>query len=482
MKTTKIVGGSLWMIAMRWSMRVIGLVSTVILARLLTPEDFGLVAMAAITVGLFDLLASTGVDLALLQNQKATREHYDTAWTIQVIQGVIVTLLLFFAIEPAAIYFDEPRVRAALAVLALRPLVDGFTNIGIVAFRKELDFAREFRFQVIHKFAGFLIVVVLAVLWRSYWALIVGRVVAGLIAVAISYGMHPYRPRVSFAKMGEIWSFSQWLLLARIGDFGKQQSDKFVVGGTSGTEAMGGYHVAKEIGSMLSHELVYPIRRALFPNFAILVADRVAFERTVLLLIGVIATLIVPVQLGLAAVAVDFVAIVLGPQWSGIAELIAILAVAGLASSLAIAVEFLLPVTDNTRLAAAAAWLELVLLVPVLIVVARSGDLVAVSIARLAVAVAFLPLMFAFVSRSCGIGLGPMLRVMWRPLSAGIAMFLVVRAGYAWFPDYAALRLAAAIPVGAVTYCVTMLVLWHLAGRPTGVETMIWKRALQRKK
>ena len=83
------VRGSVWMVAMRWCMRGIGLISTVILARLLTPEDFGIVAMCMIVVGLLEAISYTGVDLALIRDSRTTRHHYDTAWTIQVLQASI---------------------------------------------------------------------------------------------------------------------------------------------------------------------------------------------------------------------------------------------------------------------------------------------------------------------------------------------------------------------------------------------------------
>lgn len=473
---TRIVGGSLWMISMRWTMRLIGLVSTIVLARLLTADDFGLVAMALIVVGLMNILADAGVDLALLRDREASKEHWDTAWTIQVIQGIIVAVLLLLAIDPAARYFDEPRVRAALLVLAARPAIEGFRNIGIVAFRKELDFAKEFRFNVFQKLATFVIVMTLALLWRNYWAMIVGSVATGFISVAISYAMHAYRPRFSLGKAKEIWSFSQWLLLSRIGVFGNRQTDKFVVGGTAGTSSMGDYHIAKEIGSMLANELIFPIRRALFPNFAIIVASQQKLEHSVLVMLSFAATMIVGVQFGLASVAPDFVAVVLGERWTSVTGLLRILAFAGTATSTIMLLEFLLPITNQARLAAFAAWLELAVLIPVLLFMARGGDLEAVATGRLAVAIFFVPVMFLLISRKCDVRLMSMIGCVWRPLIAGTVMFVSVQTLYSVLNQPPAVRLAITVLAGAATYCMTVAMLWFMAGRPIGMENEIWKR------
>ena len=108
----RLLSGSLWMIAMRWSMRLIGLVSLIVLARLLAPDDFGIIAMAMIFVGLLEIIAFTGVDLALIRDDQAGRAHYDAAWTIRIIQGALVAGLLLLAAPLAGGYFDEPRVVA----------------------------------------------------------------------------------------------------------------------------------------------------------------------------------------------------------------------------------------------------------------------------------------------------------------------------------------------------------------------------------
>lgn len=149
--THHLVRGSAWMIAARWAMRLIGLASTVILARLLAPDDFGVIAIALIVVGLLETVAYAGVDLALMRPGADSREHYDTAWTIQLIQGALIAGFLLLLAPWVSPFFSEPRATAVIQVIALRPLIMGLQNIGIVAFRKELDFAKDFRFTLYTK-------------------------------------------------------------------------------------------------------------------------------------------------------------------------------------------------------------------------------------------------------------------------------------------------------------------------------------------
>lgn len=152
-----VLKGAAWSLALRWGMRLLGLLSTVLLARLLSPSDFGLVAMAMLVVAFVQAWLAFGVDTALIQNQDATREHYDTAWTIRILQGVVVAIGVAAAAPFAATYFEEPRITAVLLVLSFAILLGASANIGVVAFRKDLEFDKEFRFQIIGKILGFVV-------------------------------------------------------------------------------------------------------------------------------------------------------------------------------------------------------------------------------------------------------------------------------------------------------------------------------------
>ena len=132
--------GAFWMVSTRWVIRGIGIVSTLILARILTPEDFGIIAVAMLFISLVEILVEFGTDSALIQRQDAERAHYDTAWTIRILQFVFVSIVVFICAPYTAIFFDEPRVELLIRVLAFGLLLQGFENIGVVAFRKEFRF------------------------------------------------------------------------------------------------------------------------------------------------------------------------------------------------------------------------------------------------------------------------------------------------------------------------------------------------------
>lgn len=133
-------------VAMRWTDKFIGFVSTLILARLLAPEDIGIIAMASLVIGFIDVFLDLGVNIALIQNRNAAPAHFNSAWTLRLAQSATAAVLIVLASSAAATYFKDARVESVLHVMALGLIVASFENIGIVTFQKEMKFGLEFRF------------------------------------------------------------------------------------------------------------------------------------------------------------------------------------------------------------------------------------------------------------------------------------------------------------------------------------------------
>lgn len=464
--------GAVWMIGARWAMRVIGLVSTMVLARLLAPDDFGLIAMVMLAYGLLETISYAGVDLALMRSGADTREHYDTAWTVQILQGAFITLLLLAAAPPIASYFSEPRAVAVILFVAPRAVIEGLQNIGIVAFRKELDFAKEFRFTLYNKLLNFVFVVGAALWFRNYWALVFGSLASCVIGVSMSYAMHPYRPRLSLAKMGEIWSFSQWLMISRIGSFLSRKCDEFIVGGYAGTTAMGNYHVASDLATMPSNELVMPVRRAMFPTLAKMADQPREFGVAVLDSFSAIAALCLFMSSCLIVVAPELVGVVLGQKWLAAIPLMRWLALFGGFSALVLVLEVPLWVSGQTNLSAAQAWLELAVMVPLTWLAVRSFGVEGAAAARAGVSMCMVPVMMLLTARAGSVTFARLLVAVFRPLVAAVGMILLVGAAPMMSLGPAIVVLAAKLMLCVLIYPAMLMALWALSGRPAGFEAM----------
>lgn len=473
------IKGSLWMVATRWVMRGIGLAGTIVLARLLVPEDFGLVAMAMLVVGLLDILTSFGVDLALIRNVDAQRRHFDTAWTIQVVQGAMVAVALVVAAPFAAGYYGEPRIVPVMQILALGVAAQGFNNIGVVAFRRDLNFSREFWFSVIRRLISFVVTVALALLWRNYWALVAGVIAGQALGVFLSYAMHPYRPRFSLEAIGEVWSFSQWMLVVNIGDYLYNKVDEFIVAGVAGSKYLGVYSMASDISNMPTTELVFPISRALFPGYAKLAAEPRRFVYAYLNVLSFVALFASGVGIGIALVAHDLTVVVLGPKWLDAVPIIQWLALFGIIRAVYGQVGSVLTALGRVRSLAMLMWLQLIFLIPGATWAGVAGGIAGVAMAKVLVALLFALLLFYSLTRVMPISAMEIADCLWRPALAGLAMVLAVN-GLADPEAGAALSLARDVAVGAVTYSFVILLLWRLAGRPRGGEQFVLEVAGRR--
>ena len=164
----RLIHGSTWMVAMRMGIRGIGLVNTLVLARLLTPSDFGIVAMAMLLVSFIEVFAETGQQSALIRHPNPQRAHYDTAWTMSLLINSALCLIILAASKYSVLYFHDERIVPVIQFLAFRVFVGGFLNIGVVNFRRDLDFAREFRFGVFKKVLTLVATITMAFAWRDY--------------------------------------------------------------------------------------------------------------------------------------------------------------------------------------------------------------------------------------------------------------------------------------------------------------------------
>lgn len=469
--------GIVWMVAARLMDRSIGIVSTLILARLLVPDDFGLVAMATAIGGLLDLLGAFSFDVALIQNTAAERRHYDTVWTINAIFQIICAGALVALAGPAAAFYAEPRLAGVMYVLAVSYLLGAFGNVGVVAFRKELDFKKEFNFIFARRIVTFAATISCAFLLRSYWALLIGITLGRLVGLIMSYTMNSYRPRFSLAAAKELFHFSKWMLINNGLAFIWRDGCTFVIGRVYGAASLGIYSVSYEISNLPSTELVAPINRVTLPGFA-KIGDPAAIGVAYLRLLGIISLVILPVGLGIAAVAEPLVLTALGKNWTAAIQLIAVLGINGAIGATQ---------TNNTSV-----WLalglprrvtllhtcNLLVLFPALIFFVKFYGLIGVGYAYILAQGINVPLGMSMTKQLLGFRWEEVARVIWRPAAGSIAMYFVVAHFDQRIVEQMPLvRLLLDAAVGAGVYVTVVLILWWISAKPAGAETYCLERA-----
>lgn len=309
--------GAGWTVGWRMATRLLGLLNTLILTRLLLPSDFGLVALGSSFVVSLDAMSALGIEDALVRERAPDRELYDTAFTLNLIRSTLTGTILTVAALPTAAFFREARLAEVLLALALGTVATGLTNIGVVEFRRTLSFNREFRLLILPRLAGVLVTIIVALATRSYWALIAGILTGRSLMVVLSYTMHPYRPRLTLRAWRHLAGFSVWTWALSIATLVRDRSDGFLIGWSLDATQVGIYSVGTEIAELPTTELVAPLGRACFSGFA---AARHAGEdsgQTYLRVVAVVVLLTFPLALGISLLADPMVRLALGPEWLG---------------------------------------------------------------------------------------------------------------------------------------------------------------------
>jgi O-antigen/teichoic acid export membrane protein len=467
--------GAAWMVSMRLVMRGAGLINMAVLARLLVPEDFGLIAMASLFIGLIETFSEFNFDVALFRDQKAERAQYDTAWTLSIIRGLAAAMILVAIAGPAAAAFDEPRLETIIIVLAASTLLLGFQNIGVVDFRKTLNFRKDFVFLASEKLVAVVVSIALAFLFRNYWALVGGIVVSKIWRLGASYGMHPYRPRLSLAEWRELFAFTKWLLLQNMLFFLKTRIDRIVIGKVLGATTLGLYTIAFDFANLVTSELMAPIRRALLPGFARLAAERERTRAMFLEVFGLTLWLGAPIAIGIGLLALPLVRVLLGEGWLEAVPLIQVLIISGFITLLSSCSHPIFLALNRPELPTVLSALSLVLLFPGLLVGTSHhgvlGAAVAVMVAQISVAIADSLVMMRLLQ------LGPAAigAVAWRSIAASSLMAAAVHAlmriwpyhGF-WLADLGLLVTAAVL--GGLVYLSASLLLWTLFADGRGPE------------
>jgi O-antigen/teichoic acid export membrane protein len=467
--------GAGWVIGWRMATRVLGLLSTLILVRLLLPEDFGVVALGAAFAQAVDAMSVLGTDDALIRECEPTRAMYDTAFTLNATRGVLTGLMVAGGAGPVAEVFGEPRLGTLLLALAALSVIDGWLNIGVVDFRRDFQFHKEFLLNILPRVVSVGITIAAAALFRSYWALIAGQAAFRIVRVAASYRMHPYRPRFSLAAWRGLMLFSAWTWVLAVTQMMQARVDAFVIGRWLGSGGVGAYALGIEIASLPTTEIVDPLGRAAYSGFSATRREggtHALFNR----LVAHSVLITWPAGLGMSMVADPLVRVALGERWLLVVPIIQVLSLACGFSTFGNLAFMLL--RTHGYLATTCAVVLMGLLAKVVLI----GALLhfrGLSGAAMGAAIAIVlesSMLLAVAAVTQRMPLGPLLARCWRVAAACAAMAGALwGAGLAWTGgselfSASVLRLLGSAALGAFAYVATLGALWTAQGRPEGAE------------
>jgi len=150
----------------------------------------------------------------LIQKKEAIKSYLDSAWTVLILRGFILFIILYFIAPYAATFFDAPKAEPIIRVIGFSILFGAFTNIGVIYFQKELEFNKQFIYQFSGTLADFIVAISAVLILKNVWPLVFGLLAGNIVRCFVSYLIHPYRPHLSseLAKVKELFGFGKWIL------------------------------------------------------------------------------------------------------------------------------------------------------------------------------------------------------------------------------------------------------------------------------
>ncbi|MDB5372849.1 MAG: hypothetical protein JWP04_1491 [Belnapia sp.] len=484
----RVAVASLYAVLQRVVLRGLGIFSTLLLVRLLQPDDFGVVALAFAVYAVLDVLTATGFGMALVRMKDPQPAHYNTVFTLTILRGVVIALVVGVLAEWQARFMGEPRIGPVMWVVAASAFVQSFESVRVFDFERNLRFDRLLRYTLVSKVLALVISLPLAFWLQNYWALVLGIPLSRLVTIPYSYYLAPHRPRLTLEAWRELFGFSKWLMLGNLCTVADGQLMTFIVGRFQGMAAVGLYQVGFQIAALPITEIAAPIRPPIFAGFSRVWHDVEELRRQYMNGFELQWVLLVPLSIGLMLTSREVTLLFLGGEkWGSLATLMPLIALYSLFDNFGVFVQMIFIVTNRQRPMVIAYFVLILLRLVVVAYGAATHGIEGAAWALLGSAILNASVWQAMVGPLMNLKPSRVLRALWRGTLAALVMCAVVllvpddvgtgMLGAATWQVVFALLVKAG--VGAPAYIGALLLFWALSGSPQQAAEAHLVRACQ---
>jgi len=309
--------------------RSISPISTLVLAALLSPSDFGTVAVSALVIALAQVVVGLGLGPAVIQRRTMAGEAAAASfWMSLSVAGVLYALLWISAPLLAQTY-HIPLVRDVVRVSGISLLLFGAGTIPLALLQRDLKFRKIFWVESVSQVTGVVVSLVLALWGAGVWALVFGPLTAAAVRTLIAWGISDWHPFISVNRevVRSLIGFSFWVMGSGFLSWLFLYADNAIAGYYFGGTGLGVYSLGFNIGNLLPGLVVPALSTVAYPAFCALQCDRLEVGRRLLQLQSLTAALLFPLCFGISAIAVPVFALLYGPKWQGLGEVIQFLAI-----------------------------------------------------------------------------------------------------------------------------------------------------------
>lgn len=312
----KVVGGMAWTATVKWSSQVVVWGTTIVVARLLTPTDYGLVGMAAVFLELVTVFSEFGVGVAVVTFRDLERAKLSQLHTISVILGISGLLIAWGVAHPLGLFFHASRLPLVIRVAALGFPITAFRIVPYALLQKEMRFRLLAFFEGIQVIAQAVATLLLALFGFGYWALVIGLLVGRAASAFLPFVYEPMwfsRPR--WRSLEAELRYSWHVISGRLCFYGYDNADVWIVGKILGQASLGAYSLAYSLARAPAEKLAAVTNRVALSLFSEVAMDLASVRRYLRNLTQGMALIIFPLGIGIVLVAPEFFHLALGKKW-----------------------------------------------------------------------------------------------------------------------------------------------------------------------
>lgn len=320
---------------LRVTTRGLAFIRLAVLARVLSPFQFGVYGIASLILSLLEIFTETGVNVVLIQSKGKITEYLNTAWVVSIFRGIIISLLMILLSYPVSLFFNSKESFGIILFLSIVPFLRGFINPMIVNFQKELEFNKEFYLRSIVFLFDALVSIVTGIITRSAYCLAFGLLSGVVLEIFLSFYFVKPIPKFEFdrSKLSYVVKNGKWMTFAGIFDYLFRNGDDMVVGRILGASSLGLYQVAYKISTLPVSETGQVFNKVAFPLFSKISQNKIFLRSTFFKTLFVISLFVFPFGIILFSLADFIVPVSLGDKWISAIPVVRVLSIFGMVSS-----------------------------------------------------------------------------------------------------------------------------------------------------
>lgn len=474
----RVVKGAVFITVARAITNGLGFISTIVLARILVPADFGLVALATSTLAIVSALTEIQMSRALVQHPSPTREHLDTAWTFGLLRSLLIAGALALISFPLSEFYSEPRLVGLILVLDIGVILTGLKNPRSVMLTRDLIFWQQCVLQISERLVSAAAAIALALIYQSYWALIIGAIMGQFVGLVFSYCLLPFRPRVGWKNSQELFSFSIWLMGCQVVNTINWRFDHFLIGWLFGPARLGIYTMGDKLATMPTREVTTPINATLFPALSRLIHDSGKLKSAYQSAQVAMTTIALPAGVGVALIADPLVQLTMGEKWHGAVLVIQVLSAVFACQTIGSLAQALAMAAGETRLIFKRDLQGFVLRFPCIAAGWYLAGFEGIVYARVFSGLFTIFLNMTVVRKLASLSISEQLRPNLCSIFSVAVMAIATVLVDSQIPRSAAsvelgIRIAILVAAGALVYSLTWVSAWAATGKPNSPESQL---------